>query len=631
MNQSSIHVWETYEVCLKAKNSYMNPYTDVIVWADLTGPNFHKRVFGFWNGGNEFCVRLTAVETGLWSYTTGASVTDEGLCGFQGSFLAAPWSEEEKQENATRRGIVGATPEGHSFQYADGTPYIMVGDTWWALATKHFAWTDDEIERPIGPDMTMKDMARIRRKQGYNTVGMIAAFPTWATDGESNHIEVGDEKHTYIRSAWTDNGCRPPREGEGPIQAKDMSNEGGRPFEFPGKVPGYEHIAPDFDRINPDYFKILDKKMDWLNANGFTVFIEVTRRDCSTIFKNYHDWPMVYTRFIQYVFARYQTKNILFSPIHFDALLHSIDAREYNEAINLFIEIYGQPPFGTLMGANSQPHSLINFGGPDEQKWMTFSQLANYREHDYYWHLIDAFHTSKLPAINGEPYYSGHPSLYLRDDDGNIIGAKKAEDPWHPEDHLNCRSGYFGSIVCGAFGGILAGFTAGWSGNTEPGCDTKLWEILKFPASEQLKHIVPFLTVQGLRYRELIPNADLLTPNKVGDPMGLRGWAFAAATPDRDFLLCYCEKDCPKLFARSLHPYDIYRLTWFDPRTGTWLTDSSVDLEVTCYGFIALPRVPENTDWGFSLVRLNDTHRLNPPRVFPNPFRAMPKTDSEAD
>ncbi len=629
MNRSCIHVWETYEIRLHAEGVYENLYTDVMVWADLKGPGFDKRVFGFWDGGKEFCIRVMAMSPGLWSYTTGANVMDLGLREVQGSFTASPWSEAEKQENPTRRGLVGITPDGHCFQYADGTPYIMVGDTWWALASKHFAWSEDDVLHTFGPEMNMKDMALVRRKQGYNTVGMIAAFPTWAEDGYPPHLEMGDDKHTYIRSAWTNNGCRPPRLGEPPLQAKDMSNEGGRPFAFPGKIPKFENIAPDLDRINPEYFKVLDKKINWLNAQGFTVFIEVTRRDCSTVFKNYYDWPMVYTRLIQYVFARYQTNNILFSPIHFDCVLHSIDAREYNEAINLFIDIYGKPPFGTLMGSNSQPHSLINFGGPDEQKWVTFNQLANYREHDYYWHLVDGYRQSKLPAINGEPYYSGHPGLYLRDSEGNIIGAKPAQDPWNQEDHLNCRSGYFGSLVCGAFGGVLAGFAAGWSGNTEPGCDVKLWEILEFPASKQLKNIVPFLMAQGLRYRDLIPEPELLTPNKQGDPMGLRGWAFAAATEQRDFLLCYMEKDCPKLFARALHPYDLYRLTWFDPREGIWMEDSSIVLEVGVYGFIALPLPPENTDWGFMLVRQNREHRLNPPRVFKSRFLAMPDTKEE--
>ena len=630
MNPSMIHVWETYEVRLKAYKAYENPYTQVTVWADLTGPGYQRRVFGFWDGGQEYVIRMTATVPGQWSYVTGASVQDEGLHGTYGSYLAIPWSEDDKKENATRRGIVVATPDGHSLQYADGSPYIMVGDTWWALATRHFPWADDDDEEhPIGPSMTMKDMARVRRSQGYNTVGMIATFPTWADDGKPNHIAMNDDKHTYIRSAWTNNGCRRPRPGDRPISAKEMSNEGGRPFLFPGKVPGYESLVPDLDRINPEYFKVLDKKVNWLNSQGFTVFMEVTRRDVSTVFKNYYDWPMVYTRLIQYLLARYQTNNILFSPIHFDCQLHSLDAREFNEAINLYIDIYGTPPFGTLLGCNSQPHSLINFGGPDEQHWMTFSQLANYREHDYYWHLVDGFRRSPLPQVNGEPYYSGHMSLYIRDENGNIIGAKPAQSPYDPEDHLNCRSGYFGSLVCGAYGGVLAGFTAGWSANTEPECDTYLWEIFDFPASKQVQYIVPFLMSEGLRYRDLIPEPDLVTPNKTGDPMGLRGWAYASATESRDYILGYCEKDCPKLFVRGLRPYDQYRLTWFDPREGKWLNNQSMEMEVHVYGFIAMPYVPENTDWGFKLIRINQKPRLNPQRDFPDIGFAMPRSDGE--
>ena len=623
--KKEIHVWETNEISLLAENEYENPYMDVVVWAVLEGPDYCRKVYGFWDGGRDFRIRVTATKPGIWKYRTDSNVVDSGLKGIEGAYIAKPWSEEEKKENPVRRGVIQATPDGHCLQYADGTPYIMVGDTWWALATKHFAWIDDETERPLGPEMTMKDMARMRRSQGYNTVGMIATFPTWATDEYPNHIELGDEKHTYIRSAWTNNGCRPARAGEDPVpRAKDMSNEGGRPFEQPGLIPGFETVAPDLNQINPEYFKVLDKKIKWLNEQGFTVFIEVTRRDCSTVFKNFYDWPMTYTRLIQYVFARYQTRNILFSPIHFDCVLHSIDAREFNEAINLFIDLYGEPPFGTLMGANSQPHSMINFGGPDEQHWMTFQQLANYREHDYYWHLVDGYYRSRTPAINGEPYYSGHQSLYLRDEDGNIVGAKPATSPYDEEDQLNCRSGYFGSLVSGAYGGILAGFTAGWSGNTEEGCDVKLWEILKFPASHQLKNIVPFLTKDGTRYRSLRPDPEILTPNKEGDPMGLRGWCFASATQNRDYILGYLEKDCPKIFVRALHPYDIYRLTWFDPRTGEWLENESTELEVGVYGFISMPRVKRNTDWGFCLEKRNREYRLNPPRVFETQFYAMP-------
>ena len=44
------HVWEKIEVSLTANQNFPNPYADVIVWVDLTGPGFNKRVYGFWDG-----------------------------------------------------------------------------------------------------------------------------------------------------------------------------------------------------------------------------------------------------------------------------------------------------------------------------------------------------------------------------------------------------------------------------------------------------------------------------------------------------------------------------------------------------------------------------------------------------
>src|SRR5215203_5867791 len=37
-----IHVWETTELTFAAKNSYRNPYKDLTVWIDLSGPGFNK-------------------------------------------------------------------------------------------------------------------------------------------------------------------------------------------------------------------------------------------------------------------------------------------------------------------------------------------------------------------------------------------------------------------------------------------------------------------------------------------------------------------------------------------------------------------------------------------------------------
>ena len=362
----------------------------------------------------------------------------------------------------------------------------MVGDTWLPLATYRFPWTDDDEERPQGPNMTLKDMIRIRKSQGYNCIGTIVAYPTWAKDGKPYTINIPDEHNTCIRSAWATCGVEDwfRTDIDRVITARDMHNEGGRPFFFPGKIKGYEDLVPDYDRINPAYFQAFDKKVNYLNQNGMTVFMEAMRRDCSKTWKYYYDWPMVYTRYIQYLSARYQANNTLYSPIHFDGKLSTIDSREFNEPINLMIDLYGAPPFGTLLGTNSPGSSKIAYGGPQEQHWKTFDQTGNWRDHQYYWLLTDMYHDDQpVPSINGEPYYSGHTSI-IRDDDGNITQLVFGNVN-SVEDHLNCRSCYYGSVLSGAYGGLLAGFEAGWSGNVEPEEEPwKIWDVMTFPASK---------------------------------------------------------------------------------------------------------------------------------------------------
>lgn len=112
-------------------------------------------------------------------------------------------------------------------------------------------------------------------------------------------LMLDDDHETTIRNAWTVDGATRRGARKGTASCKAMHNEGGRPFFFPGKVEGYEQVVPDYDRINPEYFKVLDKKIDWLNRQGITVFMEVLRRDCSRTWKYYYDWPIVYTRYVQ--------------------------------------------------------------------------------------------------------------------------------------------------------------------------------------------------------------------------------------------------------------------------------------------------------------------------------------------
>ena len=291
-----VHVWEKQELTFKATSQYRNPYTEVTVWVDLTGPGFSKRVYGFWDGGPTFRVRLAATALGTWRWKSGSSPVDPGLDGKSGSFEAVPWADTQKAENPLRHGFIRSTPNHHALEHADGTPFLAIGDTWYSVGSNRFRWFDDDRPRPIGPTAGFKDYVRLRKSQGYNWVNVIAAFPNWKTDDKGWHLVMDDSAHTTVRSAWLEFGTG---------SAKNMDNEGGRPFLFPGKVPGYEQYFPDMDRINPEYFKYFDRKVDYLNANGFIAFIESFRRDASELWMKYHAWPDSPARYMEYIRARY--------------------------------------------------------------------------------------------------------------------------------------------------------------------------------------------------------------------------------------------------------------------------------------------------------------------------------------
>jgi len=113
----NVHPFEKIEITLYAENAYDNPYTEVEVWVDLTGPNFDRRCYGFWDGENVFRVRVCAVSPGDWTWVSGSNQKDVGLNGKKGTFSASEWTQQEKEQNPLRRGMIKASENGHAFEY----------------------------------------------------------------------------------------------------------------------------------------------------------------------------------------------------------------------------------------------------------------------------------------------------------------------------------------------------------------------------------------------------------------------------------------------------------------------------------------------------------------------------------
>jgi hypothetical protein len=582
--RAAIHVWEKQELTFTATGAFTNAYTEATVWIELTGPNFNKRVFGFWDGGQVFRVRFVATEPGTWTWRSGSSPDDAGLGGKSGSFQALAWTDAEKEANPLRRGFLRATANHHALEHADGTPFFALGDTWWPLGANRFRWYDDDQERPLGPNAGFKDYVRYRKAQGFNWVNLIAAFPNWMTDGQPWHILMDDPSHTTVRSAWLEFGAN---------SAKNMDNEGGRPFLFPGKVPGYGNMFPDVDRINPAYFGYLDRKVDYLNAQGFVPFIEVSRRDASLCWKKFYDWPDSYARFIQYIWSRYQANNTVLSPIHLDTLSESVGPGDYLAAIRIVLERFGSPPFGTLLSANANPSTLENWG---EDSWVTLHQIGNMREHNNYWYLTEIFNSPRpQPALNGEPYYSGYA-------DTRSVSYKYGAPGGSEKDDQFVRSAMYGSFLSGGLAGHVYGAEGIWGGDIEAQAPVKMWDAFQWNSARQMKHLGTFALSLGKRYQELVPNADLVSPNKTPVLHSYEGWAYCARTPDKELFLLYFEKGCPRSQVRGARLQSHYRAQWYDPRTGIWQDAAGGALLSSMIGTVSLPDFPNDADWGLRLT-----------------------------
>jgi hypothetical protein len=573
------HVWEKVELRFAAERDHANPYVDVVVWVDLEGPGFARRIYGFWDGGRDFVVRVLATAPGTWRWASGSEPRDEGLAGKHGSFDAVAWSAAELEANPNRRGMVRATADGRGLEYADGTPFFLIGDTWWSVPSFRFPLELPDRPKPLGPGATLNDYVHHRKAQGYNSVGLIAAQPAWANDGRPPIVTMDDG--TYVRAAWKQPGTN---------SAKDMHNEGGRPFEFPGKVPGFEDAFPDMDRINPAYFRVLDAKINYLNALGFVPFIEASRRDAGQAWKKFHDWPESYSRYVQYLFARYQADITILSPIHYDYYAQTIAAEEYNEPIELLIARYGKPPFGTLLSANPNPSTLVNFG-PDS--WVDLHQSGNVREHYTYWYLTEMFETERKPAINGEPYYAGLHQL------GTPYPLRVPPDS--EDDGFYVRSGLYGSFLSGGLAGFIYGAEGIWQADAEPESLHKMWDSFHWRSGDQVRHLRTFAMVHGTRYRELEPQAELVVPNKAGPGFGYFGWAYCARTPGRDLFMLYFEKGAEQpATLRGVRKAATYVPRWFDPREGIWLPAAD-PVTVAPSSVLSLPAPPDERDWGLML------------------------------
>jgi hypothetical protein len=598
---AQVHVWEKVEIELTAQSSRNDPYMNVDVWVDLEGPEFSKRVWGFWDGGSTYRVRMMATKPGVWNWTSGANVDDFGLRGKSGSFTAIAWTEAEKNANPNRRGIIRASGNGHTLSYADGTPFLLLSDTHWAASTWRYPFKNEIPDPNYVPKSGcgFEQFIQHLKKKGFNSVGMITCYPNW--DHDQYGRRLSDNAGVEIRNGWKQAG------DEGKTQSMH-DEDGNRPFMFPGKCNGKQEFCADFGQINPVYWQNFDRKMDYMHANGFVPYCEALRRDVIEVWQHYYDFNTTFSRFLQYLQARYNTINWVFSLFHFDNDPKGDILTQFKNACNTWFNTYPQPyhQMTTAMGGAS---TLKNMGHVSDEPWLRMHAVqGGDRAHGIINYLRDCFNkTPYVPCWNSEPYYTG----YFRVPAGELPPLGGERDSYFGRAHL------WGNILNGGLAGHNYGSLA-WIGATTGEPDYKdpryadhFWETFAFEVHGQVRHIAKFLLSEDTKYQDLLLASDDLDPSRspAYKRNNLDGLASMMRTKDKALAVIYFENKCNKATVNNMKPDAKYEAQWFNPRTGEWSDIGSGTLTANSTGKIALPNFPGdktatslNKDWAVKLV-----------------------------
>jgi hypothetical protein len=440
---------------------------------------------------------------------------------------------------------------------------------------------------------------------------MIAAFPNWEAD--YNPSTYADSNGVYLRNAWEKFGydvsnvmgmvVSDALRYWGTFTAKNMRDEyGNLPFKMSVKHKG----VADFNRIIPEYFQSLDKKMKFLSEQGFVPLLETVRRDVGPSWNTYFNFKESFARYVQYLASRYGAYNFIFSVIHLDWIPEdfSLTAEEFNEALTYHLKKYGPMTFGQPVTVLINNSTYTQFGPGDKAPWLTMHSVGNKpRDHRVANALETIFKLDPpYPAINFEPYYTGW---------NHEINMPGGERPPADSDRDNyfARAQMYGSVLSGGLSGHVHGTSAYDITTTgEPaGARPHFWETLKYKSANYMLHLRNFILSEGEDYQILELARQDMQPNKAPDAPedGLDGWAYMMRTPDKNLTFLYFEN---KSVLPTLHHYipgSDYSFQWYDPVIGEW--KENLLIKADGEGVLRVPDFPERenracNDWAAKIL-----------------------------
>ena len=245
-------LWSVHEIELTVREDHawwLFPVQAVFTHSD-SGTEI--AVDGFWDGGCTWRIRYALPLPGVWTWETRSE--DAGLDGASGEIRVEPPSEVQVAENPNHRGHIRISENGRYFEYTDGTPFFMLADTLWAGNSARCGLGE-------GNDGPFFQYLTDRKTKGFTTILI-----------------------QYMRGF-----------GDTTNEQAGQRNEGGYPFE-----------DGDGSRLNPGFFRAMDRRMDALWEDGWVAATPVTwfgKRNCFFSL----EWAKRISAYVMIRFGAYNT------------------------------------------------------------------------------------------------------------------------------------------------------------------------------------------------------------------------------------------------------------------------------------------------------------------------------------
>lgn len=184
------------EWAFTSRKPYADPFNDVRVDMLVTTPDGNAlRVPAFWAGSQNWRVRYSSPQVGTHRWKLVCSdAGNRDLNGVEGTIDIKPY---EGDQPLYRHGFLKVSADHRYLQYADGTPFFWLADTWWMGLCQRLGWPED-----------FQKLAQDRKRKGFNVIQIVAGlYPDMQPFDPRGANEAGfpwEEKYARIRPEYFD-------------------------------------------------------------------------------------------------------------------------------------------------------------------------------------------------------------------------------------------------------------------------------------------------------------------------------------------------------------------------------------------------------------------------------------------